>query len=154
MQIEIDDSVVSELAYMVRLQNEFGAPAVMPDVQSLVRYVLCSIADGSRRPGAWERGLLESLGLVADTGLHQYYRHEYGDPFPPRIVSPDMDIQVVRDHFDLLDELEDETREVLRLLLDVYGWNGRDLHALSSETCAHIVDQAFERLDSGWVGEQ
>lgn len=149
MQIEIDDAVASELAYMVRLHNEFGAPAAMPDLQSLVHYLLCSVADGSRRPGSWERGILDSLGIVADTGLHNYYRDVYGDPFPPRIVTADMDLQILGDHFQfaLSDE---EAREVLRLLLEVYGWNGRDLHALSSKTCDHIIDQSLERLDSAW----
>jgi len=32
--------------------------------------VLASIADGRRRPGAWERQLLELMGLVAESEEH------------------------------------------------------------------------------------
>lgn len=38
---------------------------------------LASIADGSRRPGSWERSLLERMGLVTDDE-HYSYRPHYG----------------------------------------------------------------------------
>lgn len=50
----------------------------MGSVEALVDYVLGSIADGSRRPGSWERELLEMLGLVADCEEHHQYRARYG----------------------------------------------------------------------------
>lgn len=40
MQIEINDDVARELAYMVRLHQEHGAPAKMDSVERLVGYVL------------------------------------------------------------------------------------------------------------------
>lgn len=60
MQIEINDDVARELAYMVRLHQEHGAPAQMDSVERLVGYVLASVADGSRRQahgsaGCWSR---------------------------------------------------------------------------------------------------
>lgn len=78
MKIEIDDDVARELAYMVRLHKEHGAPAEMESVERLVGYVLSSVADGSRRPGSWERGILVQMGLVADCDEHHEYRATYG----------------------------------------------------------------------------
>ena len=50
----------------------------MDSVESLVNYVLSSVADGSRRPGSWERHLLEMMGLVVDSDEHHHYRAQYG----------------------------------------------------------------------------
>lgn len=80
MKIEISERVASELAYIVELHKEFGAPNSMDTVEQLVSYVLSSVADGSRRPGSWERGMLENLGLVADCDEHNRYRQGYGNP--------------------------------------------------------------------------
>jgi hypothetical protein len=76
--IEIDAGVRKELEYLVALHARYGAPMSMPSVEALARYVLASIADGSRRPGAWERQMLESLGLVADCVEHHQYRPHGG----------------------------------------------------------------------------
>lgn len=84
MQITIDPEVLKELEYIVKLHAEHGAPNPMRSVEDLVAFVLASIADGSRRPGSWERGLLEPLGLVAETPLHNQYRAQYGQPSPVR----------------------------------------------------------------------
>lgn len=78
MQIEIDDTVARELAYMVRLHQEHGALVQMDSVERLVGYVLACIADGSRRPGSWERGVLVQMGLIADCYEHREYRAAYG----------------------------------------------------------------------------
>jgi hypothetical protein len=78
MQIEIDDNIARELEYIVRLHREHGAAAQMASVEQLVGYVLACLADGSRRPGSWERGLLERMGLVADCPEHHEYRATYG----------------------------------------------------------------------------
>jgi hypothetical protein len=78
--IEIDAGVRKELEYLVELHARYGAPMPMPSVEALAQYVLASIADGSRRPGAWERQMLESLGLVADCVEHHQYRPHGGPP--------------------------------------------------------------------------
>lgn len=78
MKIEINDDVARELAYMVRLHKEHGAPAQIESIEQLVGYVLGSVADGSRRPGSWERGMLVQMGLVADCDDHHEYRATYG----------------------------------------------------------------------------
>jgi hypothetical protein len=52
----------------------------MQSVEALAAYVLASVADGSRRPGAWERQLLEHMGLVADCDEHHQYRPHGGPP--------------------------------------------------------------------------
>ena len=58
MQIEINDDVARELAYMVRLHQDHGAPAQMDSVERLVGYVLACVADGSRRPAHGSGGCL------------------------------------------------------------------------------------------------
>ncbi len=50
----------------------------MDSVEELVNYILASVADGSRRPGAWERQMLEMMGLVANSDAHGQYRSDYG----------------------------------------------------------------------------
>ncbi|MFU8778638.1 MAG: hypothetical protein ACNA7M_13360 [Roseovarius sp.] len=80
MQIEINPEVLKELEYLVELHQAHGAANPMPSVERLVGYVLASVADGSRRPGAWERELLNMMGLVADCDEHYTYRPHYGKP--------------------------------------------------------------------------
>ncbi len=75
--IVINEGVFKELEYMVNLHKESGANYQCGTVQELVNYVLSSVADGSRRPGAWERQMLEMMGLVAKTGEHHIYRENY-----------------------------------------------------------------------------
>lgn len=78
--IDIDADVRKELEYLVQLHARYGAPNPMPSLEALVSYVLASIADGSRRPGAWERQLLEHMGLVTDCDEHHQYRPHGGQP--------------------------------------------------------------------------
>jgi len=80
MQVTIDPGVLKELQYLVDLHGKYGAPIAFESVEGLVAYVLASIADGSRRPGAWERSMLESLGIVASCIEHELYRAHYGPP--------------------------------------------------------------------------
>jgi hypothetical protein len=77
-QVSIDSLIYAELEYIVQLHQAHGAPYAAESVEHLVAYVLRCVADGSRRPGSWERGLLESMGLVADTDDHHVYRSNYG----------------------------------------------------------------------------
>lgn len=76
----IPPAVLPELQYIVQLHKAHGAPNPIECVEDLVTFVLASVADGSRRPGAWERGMLEQMGLIADTPLHHVYRASYGPP--------------------------------------------------------------------------
>ncbi len=78
--IEINPDLLKELEYMVELHQRSGAPNPMQSVEVLVGFVLASVADGSRRPGAWERQLLETMGLVAYCEEHHIYRSQYGKP--------------------------------------------------------------------------
>ncbi len=80
MKIEINPHVLKELEYLVELHQDGGASNPMRSVEDLVGFVLASVADGSRRPGAWERQLLEMMGLVADCDEHHIYRNQYGKP--------------------------------------------------------------------------
>ncbi|WP_081881754.1 hypothetical protein [Nitrosococcus oceani] len=80
MQIEISPGVLKDLAYMITLHKKAGAPNPFDNVPDLVAYILASVADGSRRPGAWERSMLEAMGLVAECPEHQEYRANYGPP--------------------------------------------------------------------------
>lgn len=80
MRVTIDPEVLKELQYLVDLHKKHGAPNPFDSVEGLVAYVLASIADGSRRPGAWERSMLESMGIVASCPEHERYRAHYGPP--------------------------------------------------------------------------
>lgn len=80
MQIQIDPAVLAELNYIVKLHVRHGAPNPMSSVEELVGYVLSSVADGSRRPGSWEREFVERMGLIADTPVHELYRAQPGEP--------------------------------------------------------------------------
>ena len=79
MQIEIDDDLTREFEYIVQLHQAHGAPAKMENIEMLINYALTCIADGSRRPGSWERGLIQKMGLVADCDEHYEYRATYGE---------------------------------------------------------------------------
>jgi len=80
MKIEINPEVYKELAYMVELHQRHGSPNPQATVPDLVAYILAAIADGSRRPGSWERDVLEQMGLVADCDEHHQYRGKFGPP--------------------------------------------------------------------------
>ncbi|WP_235421159.1 hypothetical protein [Erwinia oleae] len=78
--IDVDPDVFRELQYMVELFKKHGSLCPVQNVSGLIAYILASIADGSRRPGAWERQLLTILGLVAHCPEHHTYRGHYGSP--------------------------------------------------------------------------
>ena len=80
LNIDLDQRVERELQYLVDLHRQHGAPNAMESVEDLIAYVLSSVADGSRRPGSWERQMLVMMGLVADCPEHAEYRHDYGQP--------------------------------------------------------------------------
>ncbi|MBO3274156.1 hypothetical protein [Pseudomonas schmalbachii] len=80
MNVDIHPEVLKELEYIVELHAKHGAPNPMQTVEQLVAFVLASIADGSRRPGAWERQMLDMMGLVANCPEHCEYRRQYGRP--------------------------------------------------------------------------
>lgn len=77
-QVSIHPRIYAELEYMVQLHQKYGAPCRVESVDDLVLCVLRAVADGSRRPGSWERGVVEALGLIADTAEHYVYRSNYG----------------------------------------------------------------------------
>jgi len=78
--IEIAPEVLAELEYMVELHQQYGAPNPRQSVAEMLKYVTGAIADGSRRPGSWERELLAMMGLVAQCDEHRAYRSSYGKP--------------------------------------------------------------------------
>jgi hypothetical protein len=78
IKTDLDADIYAELARISELHHRYGAPNPQDTVADLVNYVLGAVADGSRRPGSWERGLLDQMGLVADCAAHQEYREGYG----------------------------------------------------------------------------
>ena len=80
MQIDINDYLVEEFKYLIELHQQHGPATHLESVEQLVGFILMSIADGSRRPGAWERQLLYPMGLVANCAEHECYRADYGKP--------------------------------------------------------------------------
>jgi len=80
LTLHISERVLDELKYLVQLHQQHGVINTIENVDELINTVLHSIADGSRRPGAWERQILDMLGLVADCDEHHIYRAHYGTP--------------------------------------------------------------------------
>jgi hypothetical protein len=78
--INVDPEIIKELSYMVELQKQHGAPYEYETVDELINYILASVADGSRRPGSWEREMLNMMGLTVDCPEHECYRQAYGKP--------------------------------------------------------------------------
>lgn len=76
--IELSPEIYRELEHLVAMHKRCGAANPMATVDQLVSYILAAIADGSRRPGAWERQMLDMMGLVADCPEHDVYRAGYG----------------------------------------------------------------------------
>jgi hypothetical protein len=70
MRVIIDAEVMMELQYIVHLHRTYGADNPVDSVEGLVAQVLTAVADGSRRPDAAERLLLDVVGLVAYCSEH------------------------------------------------------------------------------------
>jgi hypothetical protein len=80
LDIDIDPNVLEELEFLVSLHRKYGAENQQDTVEGLINSVLRSIADGSRRPGSWERELLIPMGLVPNCVAAEVYRSQYGRP--------------------------------------------------------------------------
>lgn len=79
LTIEIDSIVNDELDYIVKTlqaENNYYADSK----EKAIAYLCESWADAGRRPGSWERGTFQALGLVPDDKNFNHYRHYYGDP--------------------------------------------------------------------------
>ena len=76
--VTVNADIFSEFERIVRLHKQHGAPNAHETPESLINYVLCAVADGSRRPGAWERQMLTMMGIVAECDEHEIYQSEYG----------------------------------------------------------------------------
>ncbi len=62
--VEICADLMDELRHLADQHRRHGAPNRQESVEDLVNYVLSAVVDGYRRPGSWEAGLLEPMGLV------------------------------------------------------------------------------------------
>lgn len=80
IEIEVSQGVAAELRYLLELLTDEQYGPALTSVEDLGRYVMTAIADGSRRPGSWERQMLSSLGLVSERDEHHVYRPGYGPP--------------------------------------------------------------------------
>lgn len=78
--LDIPVPVLAELSYLVSLHQKHGATNPQHSLDELILAVLTAVSDGSRRPGSWERQMLEMMGLVADTPVHRVYRELEGEP--------------------------------------------------------------------------
>lgn len=78
-QVSIDPRIYAELEYIVQLHQKYGAPCAVGSVDDLVLCALRVVADGSRRPGSWERSVVEMMGLISDADEHHVYRASYGE---------------------------------------------------------------------------
>ncbi len=78
--IEVDDAVFSEFKFMSKLLNKDEDNFAPDTPEEIIAFVLSSVADGSRRPGSWERQMLQMMGIVASADEHSEYRDAYGEP--------------------------------------------------------------------------
>jgi hypothetical protein len=87
MRVIIDPGVLTELQYIVDLHRRYGADNPVYSVEGLVGHVLAAVANGSERPDASERLLLEVMGLVAYCSEHAQDRG-CRDPAEPEGGGP------------------------------------------------------------------
>lgn len=80
IEVELPSGVASELRYLLDLMEDESWGVAYATIEELCSYVMTTIADGSRRPGSWERQVLESMGLVSERLEHHVYRSDYGPP--------------------------------------------------------------------------
>ena len=80
IKVKMSPRVVAELKYLIELNQLMPDSFVPGTVEELISQVMIAVADGSRRPGAWEREVISMLGLVADCPEHNEYRPVYGRP--------------------------------------------------------------------------
>lgn len=80
VSVEVDGDIYAEFEYLLTLLKKSNNADGLETITDLINYILMGFADGSRRPGSWERGMLESMSVVADCKEHQVYRQEYGEP--------------------------------------------------------------------------
>lgn len=77
VSVALPPVIAAELEYLISVTK--AAPAGgFESVAELLRYVAISIADGSRRPGSWERPVLVSMGIVSGDEPELRSRREYG----------------------------------------------------------------------------
>lgn len=79
IEIEIEDSVKAELDYIMShaaKDNNF----YYEDIGIVLSYLARAWADAGRRPGSWERGCFDQLGLIPECAELSHYRQRYGDP--------------------------------------------------------------------------
>ena len=79
LTIEIDTGAKKELDFLFKsgLEDDIHS---FETVENMLSYILHSIADGSRRPGAWERQILEMTGIVPNNPIFHEHRSTYGNP--------------------------------------------------------------------------
>ncbi|WP_211831017.1 hypothetical protein [Kistimonas asteriae] len=80
LTISLNPDVLAELEWLVETHQTHGAPTQVGSVEELITHVVSSIADGSRRPGSWERSMLDMMGLISNSPWLEYYRSKYGKP--------------------------------------------------------------------------
>lgn len=81
LTININTHVKKELEFLFESLSEYKNNIIQfENLEHMINFILCSVADGSRRPGAWERQLLEMMGIVPDNPIFHEYRNSYGKP--------------------------------------------------------------------------
>lgn len=71
---------INDFEYMSKLLNKDDNNFTFDTPEEIISFVLSSVADGSRRPGSWERQMLQMMGIVASADEHIEYRETYGEP--------------------------------------------------------------------------
>ncbi|WP_448476880.1 hypothetical protein [Pseudoxanthomonas mexicana] len=73
IQLEVDAAIHRELRYLVALLQRGPDGHRVGSVPTLISWVLCCVANGSRRPGSWERNVISAMGLPSECDEHHVY---------------------------------------------------------------------------------
>ncbi len=78
LTITINAGVKEELEFLFKSGIEEDIHA-FESLEDMIHYILATVADGSRRPGDWERQFLNQMGIVPENSIFHDYRSAYGD---------------------------------------------------------------------------
>ncbi len=80
MEVKIPTAIQRDFEHLIDLHRKHGAPNPMKNTNNLIRFILATVAKGSKNPGSREGVLLEIMGIVPNRKAHNDYRHHYGNP--------------------------------------------------------------------------
>ena len=80
MEVKIPAEIQRELEHLIDLHQKHGAPNPMGNTENLIRFILASVAKGSKNPGSREGVILEIMGIVPNGEATNVHRHHHDNP--------------------------------------------------------------------------